>query len=34
VKERDEGPEETDPFLERALTSQLDAAAEARGLRL
>jgi formate dehydrogenase maturation protein FdhE len=34
VKERDDGPEEIDPFLERALTSQLDAAAEARGLRL
>lgn len=34
VKERDAGPEEIDPFLERALTAQIDAAAEARGLRL
>jgi hypothetical protein len=34
VKERDAGAEEIDPFLERALTAQLDAAAEARGLRL
>ena len=34
LKERDAGPDEIDPFLERALTAQLDAAAEARGLRL
>lgn len=34
VKERDAGEDAIDPFLERALTAQLDAAAEARGLRL